>query len=78
MRYGVQYQPLSGSIDAGAVRAVGAQEVFIMKSDVTAQVLGAAAQWLISHDQPYQVTDRNGTTYELTAVIASEGGFPRP
>ena len=69
MRYGVQFQPLSGQIDAGTVRKQGEKEVFITKCDVTGQVLGAAALWLISqsYGTPYRITDKAGNVYELEA-----------
>lgn len=73
MRYGVQYQPATRSIDAGAVRQRGpiGVDTFILKSDVTGYAVGAVAQWLIatSKHSPYQITDRNGITYELTARL---------
>lgn len=74
MRYGVQYQYPTGQIDAGAVRQVGDIEVFILASDVTAQAIGATAQWLLMHNdlQPYRITDRHGNTYELTARMVLE------
>lgn len=73
MRYGVQYNPDTGSIDAGAVRQIGAMGVdaFVLRSDVTGYAIGAVAQWLIatSKHSPYQITDRAGNTYELTARL---------
>lgn len=73
MRYGVQYQPLSGKIDAGPVRhdKKTDRQVFMTKDDVTGQAIGAVARWLIAHDagEPYQITSRGGVTYELTARI---------
>jgi hypothetical protein len=73
MRYGVQYQPATGSIDAGAVRQRGpiGVDTFILKSDVTGYAIGAVAQWLIatSKHSPYRITDRAGNTYELTARL---------
>lgn len=71
MRYGVQFQPLSGQIDAGTVRKAGDREVFITKEDVTGQVLGASALWLISqsYGTPYRITDAAGTVYELVAKV---------
>lgn len=74
MRYGVQYQPLSGQIDAGVVRKQGDLDVFITKEEVSGQAIGAVALWLIAHDDalsPYQITDRQGVTYELTARIVT-------
>lgn len=81
MRYGVQFQPLTGKIDAGTVRRIighpkfGDHDVFIMKDDVTGHAIGAVALWLIAHadELPYQITDRNGTTYELTSRIVPTG-----
>lgn len=73
MRYGVQYNPDTRSIDAGAVRQIGpiGVDAFILKSDVTGFAVGAVAQWLIatSKHYPYRITDRHGTTYELTARV---------
>lgn len=73
MRYGVQYQSISGHIDAGTVRRQGDREVFITKEDVTGQVIGATALWLLAHDDgiPYQITDTNGVTYELTCRVVT-------
>ena len=78
MRYGVQFQPLSGKIDAGVVRHDPKidRQVFITKEDVTGQAIGAVALWLLAHADgmgPYQITDRLGNTYELTARIVPEG-----
>lgn len=73
MRYGVQFQPLSGLIEAGTVRKQADREVFMTKSDVTGQVIGAAALWLLCREQPYQITDRAGTTFELTSRVVPEG-----
>jgi hypothetical protein len=75
MRYGVQYQQDSKSIHAGAVRQVGDRyEQFILHSDVTGFAIGAVAQWLVEHSKhsPYQITDRHGNTYELTARLVPE------
>lgn len=74
MRYGVQYQYSTGTIDAGAVRKVGETEAFILASDVTGQAVGAVAQWLVMHNdlQPYRITDRHGNAYELTARMVLE------
>lgn len=69
MRYGVQFQPETGEIDAGPVRKQGDGEVFVLHSPVTRQVVGAAALWLLCNAQPFRITDRTGTTYELTARI---------
>lgn len=81
-RYGVQYQHLSSVIEAGSVRNDPAndREVFIMKSDVTGQCIGATALWLIAHadELPYQITDRHGVTYELTSrVVPAEEVYGR-
>jgi hypothetical protein len=76
LRYGVQYQPLSHTIHAGPVRrdAKLDRDVFISHVEVTGFAIGAVALWLITHDdgEPYQITDRHGTTYELTARIVNE------
>lgn len=72
MRYGVSYQPISGTIDAGAVRATPSGiDVFIMSSDVTDHALIASALWLLVHDDgtPHRITDRHGTTYEMTSRV---------
>lgn len=71
MRYGVQYQPLTATIDAGSVRRQGDRDVFITHCDVSGYAIGAVALWLLDHDDgtPYQITDRNGTVYELTCKI---------
>lgn len=75
-RYGVQFQPISGTIDAGPVRRdpVLGLDVFILHSDVSGFAIGAVALWLLAHfdGEPYQITDRNGTTYELTARVVEE------
>lgn len=76
MRYGVQFQPQSGTIEAGTVRKSGDRELFITRCDVTGQVLGAAALWLLAHHDPalpYQITDRAGNTYELSARLVPAG-----
>lgn len=76
MRYGVQYQPDSGIIVAGSVRRdpVTGVDKFILKSDVSGFAIGAVALWLLGHDdgEPYRITDRHGTTYELTCKIVEE------
>lgn len=71
MRYGVQFEPETTSISAGVVRKQGDREVFITKCDVTQQVIGSAAWWLLIHhgNAPCRFVDRNGLTYELTARI---------
>lgn len=76
MRYGVQYNPDTLSIEAGSVRQIGSigVDAFVLKSDVTGYAVGAVAQWLIatSKHYPYRITDRYGTTYELTARVVDE------
>lgn len=76
MRYGVQYEPTTQSIDAGPVRQRGpiGMDAFILKSDVTGYAIGAVARWLIatSKHSPYRITDRAGNTYELTARVVDE------
>lgn len=75
MRYGVQFQPESGQIQAGTVRKSGDRELFITKEDVTGQVIGATCLWLVAHayGQEYQITDQAGTTYGVTVRIVPEG-----
>lgn len=76
MRYGVKYQPLSGEIHAGVVRHDSATDrnVFITHCDVTQQAIGAVALWLTHHDdEPYQITNRSGVIYELSARIVADG-----
>lgn len=81
-RYGVQYQPITATIDAGAVRRDPKLnlDVFILHSDVTGFAIGAVALWLLAHDdgEPYRITDRLGTTYELTCKIVPEEEAPTP
>lgn len=77
MRYGVQFQPLSCHIDAGAVRRdqKSGLDVFMTKEDVTGQVLGSAAQWLaacVDDGGTYCITDRNGIVYELSARVVTD------
>lgn len=73
MRYGVQFQPLSTTIEAGAVRRDQKLErdVFVTRSDATDQAIGAVVLWVLAHfgNGPCPITDRNGTTYELTVRI---------
>lgn len=81
MRYGVQYNLETHSIDAGAVRQVGAMGVdaFVLKSDVTGRAIIAVAQWVLDHspDYPYQITQTGtGRTYELTARLVGEDLVP--
>lgn len=73
LRYGVQFQPDSGIIEAGPVRKAGDREVFILKSDVTRQVVGAAALYLLytSGSEPFRISDRHGNTYELSAKVVT-------
>lgn len=71
MRYGVQFQPLSSTIEAGVVRRGDDRDVFITKSNATDQAVGAVALWVLAHFGcgPCPITDRNGTTYELTVRV---------
>lgn len=81
MRYGVKYQPLSGEIHAGVVRhdMASDRQVFVTKCECTQQAIGAVALWLTHHDEPYQITNRSGVIYELSArVVPVEGNDAMP
>lgn len=71
MRYGVQYQHDSGFIAAGPVRMHDGREHFIFNTDTTGYAIGAVAQFLVaqSKHRPFQITDKAGNTYELTARL---------
>jgi hypothetical protein len=66
-KFGVQYQPLSRTIDAGRLGTASDRTIFRDKSDVTGYAIWAVAQWLVAHF--------DGDPYEIWQDVNSDNGY---
>jgi hypothetical protein len=69
-KFGIQFQPLSATIDAGRLGTAAQRTVFKDKCEVTGYAIWAVAQWLEAHDggEPYEIYQdvEGGNGYRLT------------
>jgi hypothetical protein len=69
-KFGIQFQQISATIDAGRLVTQAKRTVFTDKCDVTGYAIWAVAQWLEAHDsgEPYEIYQdiEGGSGYRLT------------